>query len=165
MVRWNLTTRLTILSIAATIVLTACSTPDPHSAKDYAGASAVGDPEGTFTIILGPATPIVKMTSTLKFPQGDTWPLIHSVLMYEHPSVTAGNCVFEIGYKANTSSEIVKEASVEQPCDGKQQARFRLAGVDIAFVGHLEKKDYKGTPVTLFEITDHTIPESIHLVY
>lgn len=157
--------RLTILSIAATIALAACSTPDIHSAKDYAGASAVGNPDGTFTIILGPATPIVKMTSTVKFPQGDTWPLVHSVLMYEHPAATAGTCVFEIGYKSNTSSQIVKEDPVEQPCDGKQQARFRIAGVDVAFVGHLEKKDYKGTPVTLFEITDRTIPESIHLVY
>ena len=52
-----------------------------------------------------------------------------------------------------------------QPCDGKQQARFRIAGIDVAFVGHLVKTDYKGTPVTLFEISDHTVPESIHLVY
>jgi hypothetical protein len=37
--------------------------------------------------------------------------------------------------------------------------------VDVAFVGHLEAKDYKGTPVTLFEITDQTKPDSLHLVY
>jgi hypothetical protein len=159
--------RLTLLSIVAAISLAACgaSKPDPHSAQDYAGASAVGDPDGSFTTILGPVTPIVVMKSTVKFPQGDSVPLVHSVLMYEHPAAAAGMCVFEIGYRANSSSDIVKEAPVQQPCDGKQQARFRIAGVDVAFVGHLVKTDYKGTPVTLFEIGDRTIPESIHVVY
>lgn len=160
--------RYIVLAFAAAISLAACggSRPDPHTARDYAGATSAGDPNGTFTTILGPATPIVVMTSALRFPQGDTAPRVRSVLMYDHPvEDTPGTCVFEIGYRAYTSDTIVKEAPVQQPCDGKKQARFRIGGTDVSFVGHLVKTDYKGTPVTLFEISDHTVPESIHLVY
>jgi hypothetical protein len=154
------------LSLGLAIVLAACSKPDTHTAADYTAASASGDPDGgTMTTIVGPGNPIVQMKSTVKFPQGDTVAEVHSVLMYEHPAATPGTCVYEIGYLANHASPIVKEDPVEQPCDGKQQARFRIAGVDIAFVAHLEKKNYKGTPVTIFEIGDHTIPSTIHLVY
>ena len=162
--------RYIVLAIAAVISMAACSRPrpDPHTAQDYAGATSAHDPDGTFTTILGPATPIVVMTSALRFPQGDTAPRVRSVLMYDRPvegQGAPGMCVFEIGYRASTSDAIVKEAPVQQPCDGKKQARFRIAGVDVAFVGHLEAKDYKGTPVTLFEITDQTKPDSLHLVY
>jgi hypothetical protein len=70
------------LAIAAAISLAACSgsRPDPHTAQDYAGATSAHDPDGTFTTILGPATPIVVMTSALRFPQGDT-ARVRSVLM------------------------------------------------------------------------------------
>ncbi len=157
--------RLTLLTIAAAVALAACGTPDHHTAQDFAGATASGDPDGTLTTIVGPVTPVLKMTSAVRFAQGDTVPGVRSVLMYDRPAPTPGACVFEIGYLANRSSAIVKEDPVQQPCDGKQQARFRIAGVDVAFVGHLVKTNYKGTPVTLFEISDHTIPESVHLVY
>jgi hypothetical protein len=151
--------------VVAALALAACSAPGLHSAQDYAGASAIGDPDGSLTTIVGPATAVVQMTSTVRFPQGDTGADVRSVLMYDGPASTPGACRFQAGYKANHSFTIVKEDATNQPCDGKRWARFRIAGVDVAFVGHLVPTNYKGTPVTLFEISDHTVPESIHLVY
>ncbi len=154
-----------MLQVAAAFVLAACSTADIHSAQDYAAASAVGDPNGSLTTMVGPGTAVVRMTLTLRFPQGDAASDVHSLLMYDGPASTPRTCLFQIGYAAHVSSTIVKEDVVKQPCDGKQWARFRIAGVDIAFIGHLVKTNYKGTPVTLFEISDQKVPESIHLVY
>jgi hypothetical protein len=164
MVRWDLTTRI-LLQVAAAAALAACGTPDLHSAQDYASASSVGAPDGSLTTIVGPDTPVVKMTSTLRFPQGDIAPDVRSVLMYDRPASTPGACFFQAGYKAGHSDTIVKEETAIQPCDGKRPARFRIAGVDVAFVGHLVTSNDKGTPVTLFEISDHTVPQSIRVVY
>jgi hypothetical protein len=147
-------------------LLAGCGGSGPaHSPRDYASAVAVAKPDGSFTLIVGPATPIVKMESTLKFPQGDTEPGVHSVLMYDRPGTRPDTCLFQIVYEAAYSTEIVKENAVEQPCDGKRWARFRIAGDDVAFVAHLNRTSYKGTPVTLLEIGDHQAPDSIHLIY
>lgn len=105
------------------------------------------------------------MVSTLKFPDGTTESGERSVLMYYRPSGKSGTCIFQIGHAANYSTDIVKEKAVEQPCDGRRWARFRIAGSDIAFVGHLNRTNYKGTPVTLFEISEDRVPPTMRLVY
>ncbi|HVN70198.1 MAG TPA: hypothetical protein VMU38_11190 [Candidatus Binatia bacterium] len=152
--------------IAATALAVAgCALPADHTAADYAKAVAIGNPDGYLTLIVGPATPIVKMSSTLKFPQGDTQSDEHSLLMYDRPGDRPGTCVFQIGYAASRFSQIVKTDPIVQPCDGKRQARFHIAGKDVAFVAHLVHENYKGTPVTILEIGDHQAPESLHLVY
>lgn len=146
-------------------LLVGCGSGPAHSPQDYQSAVAVGKPDGSFTTIVGPATPIVKATSTLKFPQGDTEFGERSVLMYDRPSERTGMCLFQIGYAAAHSSSIVKEGPVEQPCDGKRWARFHIAGTDVGFVGHLVRTQYKSTPVTLLEISDHRVPDSLLVVY
>lgn len=153
------------VALLTVLFLGACSLGTPHSAREYANAVAVGDPVGTFTTIVGPATAIIAMKSTLRFPDGTTEAGARSVLMYYHPTGRAGTCLFQIGYAAPYSSEIVKEDVVERPCDGTHWARFRIAGSDIAFVGHLSRTNYKGTPVTLLEISDQSVPASMRLVY
>jgi len=153
------------LLIVAAFALGACSTADLHSARDYALASAIGDPDGSLTTIVGPATAVVQMTSDVRFPQGDRASEVRSVLMYVGPARAPGVCRFQIGHAAHHSFTIVKEDVVERPCDGKRWARFRIAGTDIAFVGHLAQTNYKGTPVTLFELSDRAVPASIRVVY
>jgi hypothetical protein len=157
------TLSMAFLMLAA-FAFTACAAPDLHSAKDYAAATSAGDPDGSLTLIGGPATPLVLMTSALHFPQGDT-AQVRSVLMYDAPGTSPGMCRFEVGYKAVKSYTIVKEDAVQQPCDGKQTAHFHIAGLDVSFVAHLEQKNYKGTPVTLLEIGDHNVPSSLRVVY
>jgi len=153
------------VALLTVLFLGACSAGTPHSAREYANAVAVRDPSGSFTTIVGPATAIIAMRSTLKFPDGTTESGARSVLMYYHPSAKAGTCLFQIGHAAPYSSQIVKEEVVEQPCDGTHWAQFRIAGTDIAFVGHLSRTNYKGTPVTLLEIGEQRVPASIRLVY
>jgi hypothetical protein len=126
---------------------------------------AVNDPEGSLTTIVGPGTAIVSMASTVKFPQGDTASGVRSVLMYDRPSGRSGLCLFQIGHAARYSSSIVTEDVVKRPCDGKQWARFRIAGTDIGFIAHLVRTSYKGTPVTLLEIGDRQAPGSLRVVY
>ena len=157
--------RLNLVASLAVLFLGACSTGTPHSAQDYANAVALRDPAGSFTTIVGPSTAIVQMSSTLKFPDGTTESGERSVLMYYRPSGKSGTCLFQIGHAASYSSEIVKEPAVERPCDGRHWARFRIAGSDIAFVGHLTRTNYKGTPVTLLEIGEDRVPPTIRLVY
>jgi|SRR5579862_3915607 len=158
-------TRLLRFTIAiAVFVLAGCgATAALHSPEDYANAVALDDPDGSLTTIVGPNTEIVKMTSTVKFPQGDTSP-VRSVLMYYAPA-RSGTCTFQIGYMASHTFTIVKEEKTVQPCDGKQWAHFHIAGTDISFVGHLDNKNYKGTPVTLLEISDYKHPDSIRVTY
>jgi len=154
-----------IFSIAAmTLALVACGGP-AHSPQDFQKAVAVGDPDGSITTIVGPATPIVRFTSTLKFPDGDTESGMRSVLMYARPGERPGTCLFQIGHAAKYSPLVVKEAIVTQPCDGLHWARFRIAGTDVAFVAHLMHTNYKGTPVTLLEIGEHQAPPSLRVVY
>jgi hypothetical protein len=74
-------------------------------------------------------------------------------------------CAFQIGHAPKFSNDIVKEAAVTQPCDGKQWAKFRIAGNDFAFVSHLHDTRYKNVPVTLLQIDDQRVPSSIHLAY
>jgi hypothetical protein len=157
--------RHTLLGIAAAFALAACSVPDLHTAQDYAAAAALGDPDGSLTTIVGPSTAVVQMRSSVRFPQGDVASGVHSVLMYDGPANAPGTCRFQIGYEARNSSTIVKEDPVTEPCDGKRPARFRIAGNDVAFTGHLVQTTYKGTPVTLFEISGHAVPASIRVVY
>lgn len=158
-------THETLIAAAATLALVACSLGTTHSPQDYAKAVALNDPDGSLTTIVGPATAIVSITSTLKFPEGDTESGERAVLMYDRPNDRPGICLFQIGHAARYSSSIVKESIVQRPCDGKQWAYFRIAGTDVAFVAHLLHTHYKRTPVTLLEIGDHTAPASIRVVY
>ena len=152
--------------VSIVFALSACNvTAALHSPQDYAKATSLGDPDGSLTEIVGPATPIVEMTSGLKFPQGDIAPAVRSVLMYDKPSTSAGMCVFQIGYSPQRSFTVIKEDEVTAPCDGKRWARFHIAGADVGFVAHLAHMNYKGTPVTLLEISDHQQPDSIRVVY
>ncbi len=73
-------------AVLAGYAMTACSSGPAHSARDYASAVAVNDPDGSLTTIVGPGTAIVRMASTVKFPQGDTASGVRSVLMYDRPS-------------------------------------------------------------------------------
>jgi hypothetical protein len=151
-------------AVVASLALAACGTAALHSSQDYANAAAVGDPDGSLTTIVGPNTEIVNMTSTVKFPQGDT-SAVRSVLMYVAPGSRPGTCTFQIGHLASHTFTIVKEDKMERPCDGKRWASFRIAGTDVGFVAHLTSTNYKGTPVTLLEISDHKAPDSLRLVY
>ena len=154
-----------LLGFAAVLALLGCASAPAQTADSYAKAVAMQDPDGSLTTVAGPGTPVVVMTSTVKFPDGTVAPDERSVLMYDRPDPQAGWCQFQIGHRAHHSFAIVKENVVRQPCDGKKWARFRVAGTDIAFVGHLKKTNYKGTPVTLFEISDQNIPSSLRLTY
>lgn len=155
----------TVIAAVTAFGLAACSLGPTHSPKDYQNAVALGDPDGSLTTIVGPVTAIVRMSSTLRFPEGDTASGERSVLMYDRPAGRPGMCLFEIGHRAQFSSTIVKEAVMQQPCDGKRWARFRIAGRNFAFVAHLTHTHYKSTPVTLLEIDDHQGPASLRLVY
>src|SRR5579862_5170583 len=154
-------TRLLRFTIAiAVFVLAGCgATAALHSPEDYANAVALDDPDGSLTTIVGPNTEIVKMTSTVKFPQGDTSP-VRSVLMYYAPA-RSGTCTFQIGYMASHTFTIVKEEKTVRPLltvaglhrflflhDGKRVAchvpDLKRARTDISFVGHLDNKNYKG---------------------
>jgi len=106
---------------------------------------------------------IMKMTSTLKFPEGDTRG-VRALLMYDGPASQSGMCQFQLGQATQYSSSIISEKMI-QPCDGKQWAHFRVAATDVTFIAHLMHTHYKGTPVTLLEISDHRVPDSIRLVY
>jgi hypothetical protein len=152
-------------SFIAAATLTACGVAPAHSPQEYAAAVAVGDPAGNFTTMVGPGTAIVRMRSTVKFPGGDTQSGIRSLLMYYRPANQSGMCVFQIGHAPQYSNDIVKEPVVQQPCDGKGWAKFRIAGADVAFVAHLMHTRYKNTPVTLLQIDDQHVPAGIHLVY
>ncbi len=154
-----------IHTIFVALVLAACSTEAPHSAQDFQKAVALGDPDGSLTTIVGPQTAIVRMTSALKFPDGNTQSDLRSVLMYDRPGTRPGTCLFQIGHAAKYSPTIVKEDEVTRPCDGLRWARFRIAGTDVAFVARLVHTQYKGTPVTLLEISEHEAPQSLRLVY
>ncbi|MGA2760436.1 MAG: hypothetical protein ABSF08_08985 [Candidatus Cybelea sp.] len=158
--------RTLLVSIAAILVaftFAGCTTLPTHSPKDYASAMAAADPDGSLTTIVGPVTAVVKMKSTVKFPQGDTVSGVRTVLMYDRPNAQPGFCTFEIGHRILWS--IVRENRVKRPCDGKHRARFRIAGTDIGFIAHLTRTNYKGTPVTLLEISDHHLPGSMQVVY
>jgi hypothetical protein len=156
----------TAIAVAlATLALTGCTLAPTRSAKDYANAVALNDPDGSLTTIVGPATAIVTMTSTVKFPEGDSASGVRSVLMYDRPSGQGGFCLFQIGHTSRFASSVVKEDVVQQPCDGKRWARFRIAGTDLGFVAHLMHTNYKGTPVILLEIGEHRAPESIRIFY
>jgi hypothetical protein len=148
---------------AASLALFGCSTASLHPFADYAAATAVDDPDGSLTTIVGPATKIVDMTSTIRFPQGDGAE-VHSALFYVEPAA-GGSCRFRIGYVAKHTFTVVKSDPIDQPCDGKRWARFRIAGQDVGFVAHLMKTNYKGTPVTLLEIGDHKNPDALRVVY
>lgn len=154
----------TALLIAAA-ALGACGVAPAHSPQEYAAAVAVGDPAGSFTTMVGPSTAIIRMSSNLKFPNGDTEGGIRSVLMYYRPAKRPGMCEFQIGHAPKYSNDIVKEPAVQQPCDGKAQAKFRIAGSDFAFVAHLLQTRYKNVPVTLLQIDDERVPAGIHVVY
>ena len=154
-----------IFSIAAiTLALAACA-GSPHSPGDFRKAVAVGDPDGSLTTIVGPAMPIVRFTSTVRFPDGETESAMRSVLMYDRPGEGPGTCLFQIGHAAKYSSSVVKEDVSAQPCDGRRWAHFRIAGTDIAFIAHLMHTNYKGTPVTLLEIDEHQAPASLRVAY
>ncbi|MGA8535490.1 MAG: hypothetical protein WB615_15385 [Candidatus Tumulicola sp.] len=153
-----------IAAVLVAVALAGCVVAPPHSAKDYANAAALRAPDGTLTTVVGPDTAIVTMTSTVKFPEGDTSSRVRSVLTYEAPSDQPGFCLFQIGHAAR-SAPIIKEDAVQRPCDGKRWARFRIAGTDIGFVAHLVHTNYKGIPVILLEIADHQVPDSIRLLY
>lgn len=114
--------------------------------------------------MVGPQTAIVRMDSSISFPQGET-NRVRSVLMYDGPSKKQGTCLFQIGHRERGSFTIVKEPQVAAPCNGKTWARFRIAGSEIDFVAHLLHTKYKSTPVTLLEISTQQIPSSLHLVY
>jgi hypothetical protein len=158
-------TQLSIAAIVVAVGLIGCNLDVPHSPQDYQKAVALHDPVGSLTTIVGPATAVVKTTSTLRFPDGDTQAGVRSVLVYDRPSDQPGMCSFQIGHKyTRFSSSIVKEDMVTQPCDGKRWARFRIAGTNFAFVAHLVDTHYKRTPVTLLEIGDREIPASIELI-
>ncbi len=156
-------TLASIAAILAAFALAACTAWPTHSPKDYAGAVAVGDPDGSLTTFVGPVTAVVKMKSTVKFPEGDTVSGVRSVLMYDRSDAQPGFCTFEIGHRIYSS--IVRKDRVKRPCDGKHWARFRIAGTDIGFIAHLTRTNYKGTPVTLLEISDRHIPDSMQVVY
>ena len=151
--------------LIAAAALGACGLAPAHSPREYAGAVAIGDPDGSFTTMVGPSTAIVRMSSTVKFPSGDTESGIRSLLMYYRPANRAGMCEFQVGHAAQYSNDIVKEPAVQQPCDGKGWAKFRIAGEDFAFVAHLKRTRYKNVPVTLLEIDDQRVPAGIRLVY
>lgn len=159
------TLKTLIAVVLVTLALAGCVTAPPRSPQDYANAVALRDPDGSLTTIVGPATAIVRMTSTVKFPEGDTAPGVRSVLMYDRPSGQPGFCLFQIGHAPRFSSSIVTEDVVKRPCDGKQWARFRITGTDIGFIAHLMHTNYKGRPVTLLEIGDHQVPGSMRVVY
>ncbi len=154
-----------LLGIAVTLALTGCATGKTHTAQDFQKAVALGNPDGSITTIVGPETAIVRMTSTIKFPDGDTESGMRSVLMYDGPGGRPGTCLFQIGHAAKYSPAIVKEDVVTRPCDALRWARFRIAGTNVAFVAHLTHTQYKGTPVTLLEISERDAPASLHLVY
>jgi len=158
--------RQTLIAAAfVALALAGCIPAPPHSPYDYANAVALKDPDGSLTTIVGPTTAIVRMTSTVKFPEGDTASGVRSVLMYDRPSGQRAFCLFQIGHASRFLASIVTEVVVKRPCDGKQWAHFRIAGTDIAFIGHLMHTNYKGTPVTLLEISDHQVPGSMQVVY
>jgi len=154
-----------MLSAYVAAALAGCMTASSHSPQDYANAIALSDPDGSLTTIVGPATAIVRMTSNLKFPEGDAASGVRSALMYVRPSGQPGFCLFQIGHAPRFASSIVTEDVTKRPCDGKQWARFHIAGTDIGFVAHLVHMNYKGTPVTLLEISDHQVPGSMRVVY
>jgi hypothetical protein len=157
-----------LAAFAATLsaaALAACASAPTRSPQEYARAVAVGDPAGSFTTIVGPNTAIVQMISTVKFPSGDTEPGMRSMLMYYHPARQSGYCEFQIGHAPKYSNDIVKEPAASEPCDGKRWAKFRIAGNDFSFVAHLKKTRYKNIPITLLEIDDQRLPDSIRLVY
>jgi len=161
--------RRTLETLAAAVLvilaLAGCAPALRHSPQDYANAVALNDPDGSLTTIVGPATAIVRMTSTVKLPEGDTASGVRSVLMYDRPSGQPGFCLFQIGHAPRFSSSVVTEDAVKRPCDGKQWARFRITGTDIGFIAHLMHTNYKGKPVTLLEISDHQVPGSMRVVY
>lgn len=153
------------IALVIALAVTGCGIAPDHSARDYANAVALDVPDGSLTLIVGPDTAIVTMTSTLKFPEGDTASGVRSILVYGRPGDRTSTCLFQTGYAARGSFSIVKEQPVLRPWDGVHWAQFRIAGKDIAFVGHLVRTKYKNTPVTIFEIGDHRIPEPLHVVY
>ena len=153
------------MSIFACAVLAACSPGTKHSPQDYANAVALEPPEGSFTTMAGANTAIVKIESNIKYPQGDTESGVRSILMFDGPARESGMCLFQQGHAAQYFFSIVKEPVVKQPCDGKRWARFRIVGSDFAFIGSLKSMKYKGTPITLLEISDQQKPDSIKLVY
>jgi hypothetical protein len=161
---FSITRRSQVVLIVAALAAGCGIAPD-HSARDYANAVALDASGGSLTLIVGPDTAIVTMTSTLKFPEGDTASGVRSVLVYSRPGDRPGTCLFQAGYAARGSFSIVREQPVLRPCDSVHWAEFRIAGKDIAFVGHLVRTKYKNTPVTIFEIGDHRVPESLHVVY
>ena len=157
--------QLPIAAIVAALGLIRCSPEVPHSPQDYQKAVALRDPTGSLTTIVGPRTAAVKMSSELKFPDGDTQAGVRSILMYDGPSDQPGMCSFQIGHKyTRFAPSIVSEDMVKQPCDGKRWAHFRIAGTNVAFVAHLVHTRYKSTPVTLLEISDHQMPASMLLI-
>lgn len=151
--------------LIAAAALGACGVAPAHTPQEYAAAVAVGDPAGSFATMVGPNAAIVRMSSTVKFPNGDTEGGIRSVLMYYRPASRAGICEFQIGHAPKYSNDIVKEPAVQQPCDGKGWAKFRIAGKDFTFVAHLIQTRYKNVPVTLLQIDDERVPAGIRLVY
>jgi hypothetical protein len=148
--------------LAVCIALAACAGGKPHSAEDYRRAVAVGDPDGHLTTITGPDTVVLDVTAPMKFPQGDG-AMVHSTLSYDGPSSSDGTCVFHITYE--TQYEKVEGPQLVLPCDGKRWARLHVNGVDGGFIAHLHHMNYKGTPVTLLEISSQDVPESIRLTY
>lgn len=153
------------IAVFACAVLAACSPGTKHSPQDYANAVALEPPEGSFTTMAGANTAIAKIESSIKYPQGDTESGVRSILMFDGPSREPGMCLFQQGHAAQYFFTIVKEAVVTQPCDGKRWAHVRIVGSDFAFVSHLKRMKYKGTPITLLEISDQQIPQSIKLIY
>jgi hypothetical protein len=154
--------RKAFIAAALCAALSACAALKDHSAEDYQKAAALGNPDGSLTTIVGPDTAIVDLTGDLQFPQGDS-ERTHSVLMYDHPA-GEGACFFHAQYD-NQVGGITKEPQVVQPCDGKHSARFRIGGIDADIVGHLHHVTYKGTPVTLLEISKYDVPEYVRVVY
>lgn len=151
------------IASALCAALAACSALQDHSAQDYEKSTPLDNPDGSLTTIAGPDTAIVDLKETLKFPEGDV-ERAHTVLKYDRPAVEGGLCLFHTEY-ANDLGMVVKGPQVEQPCDGRRAAQFRVGGIGAGFVSHLHRVNYKGTPVTLLEMSKEDVPEYVRVVY
>jgi hypothetical protein len=148
---------------ALAFALAGCAALQDHSAPEYQQAAPLDNPDGSLTTIAGPDTAVVDLSGNLKFSDGDV-ERTHSVLKYDQPAGTPDACLFHAEY-ANPIGMVVKEPQVSQPCDGKRPASFRIGGIDATFVAHLHHVVYKGTPVTLLEMSKYDVPEYIRVVY